>query len=107
MLRLVRAADDSTEAIDVPTRTIRRALDPSPNASETARVKPQQLALFPPCSALPSRPFSRWHRKFDELRVCAKCGREIIAKRRTAQDEVLSEIVSDAGECLWCDSVHG
>ncbi len=83
----------------------RRALDPLPNASETARVK-RQLPLFGPHSALPSRPFERYSRKLDEIRVCSKCGRQIIAKRRTANGERIGEFVSECGECLSCNSIR-
>jgi hypothetical protein len=57
-----------------------------------------QLPLFSPRTALPSRPFSRWSRKFDEIRICARCGREIVT-RRTRQGEVVGEFVSESGTC--------
>ena len=71
------------------------------NLRETARVKRRQLPLFSPRTALPS-PFARWSRKFDEIRICARCGREI-ATRRTRQDEVVGEFVSESGACWSCE----
>jgi len=72
----------------------RGALHPPPNASETARVK-RQLSLFPSHPTLPSWPFARSHWKLDELHICARCGREIVARRNTVDGGVLSEFVSD------------
>jgi hypothetical protein len=79
----------------------RGALDLPPNASETAPVK-RQLSLFPSHPTLPSRPFARWSRKLDEIRVCSKCGRQIIARRRTANGEQIDEFMAERGECLRC-----
>jgi hypothetical protein len=38
--------------------------------------------LFAPHAPLTSGSFARWSRKLDEVRICARCGREIgLAKR--------------------------
>ena len=63
----------------------------------------EQLALFPPPSALPSRPFARYTRAISELLVCSACGRDIVAQRRSRDGAGVSEFVSDAGECFECD----
>jgi hypothetical protein len=63
-------------------------------------VKPQQLVLFFPPPTLPSRPFGHWSRKLDEIRICTRCGREIIS--RWQRDEIVSEFVSNDGECWNC-----
>jgi hypothetical protein len=59
-----------------------------------------QLPLFPGPLAAASRPFARYSRKQDEVRICARCGREIIT-RRTRNGEV-AEYISERGECLSC-----
>jgi hypothetical protein len=61
-----------------------------------------QLTLFA-SPALSSRPFQRYSRKLDEVRICSRCGREIIMQRRT-RTGVVSENLSDAGECRDCTS---
>jgi hypothetical protein len=57
----------------------------------------RQLSLFPSHPTLPSRPFARWSRKLDEVCICVRCGREIIAKRRTKRGEVACEFLSPDG----------
>jgi len=66
--------------------------------------KPWQLSLFSPRPALLSRPFPRWSRKLNEIRMCSKGGRQIIARRRTANSEQIGEFMSERGECLQCDN---
>jgi hypothetical protein len=36
------------------------------------------------------------------MRICTRCGREIMSRRRTAGGQVLSEFVSESGECYAC-----
>jgi transposase len=55
----------------------------------------RQLPLFPH-APLASRPFPRWSRKLDEVRICARCGREILI-RRDMRGEVIKESVLGAG----------
>jgi hypothetical protein len=52
--------------------------------------------------ALPSPSFARWSRKLDEVRICAQCGREIIARRRNVRGEVVKELVSAENTCWNC-----
>jgi hypothetical protein len=81
MLQLAQAADDSIEAINVPMRTIegrftRHRTRPKPRAwNVSCRSSPHPT--------LPSRPFPRWSRKLDEIRICASCGRELQHAERT------------------------
>jgi hypothetical protein len=44
------------------------------------------------------RRFERYSRKLDEVRVCARCDREILIQH-TCQKTVVSEFESAAGEC--------
>jgi hypothetical protein len=64
---------------------------------DAARVR--QLPLIN-TGASPSRPTIRWHRRIEEIRLCAKCGRQIIV-RRTMRGEVVREFMAN-GLCLNC-----
>jgi hypothetical protein len=78
-----------------------------------SRVRPPWVSRWPqsvplsqlngatPASAAISRPFQRYSRELDEVRICSSCGREILT-RRTRQDTVVSEFQSAAGECWQC-----
>ena len=57
-----------------------------------------QLSLFGPSPTLPSRPFPRYSKAFDEIRICTGYERQIIA-RRTAGRQVLREFVFAEKTC--------
>lgn len=58
----------------------------------------RQLSLFPRRPTLPSRPFPRWSRKLDEVRICARCQHQIVT-RQTVRAARCSATVTVAGEC--------
>jgi single-strand DNA-binding protein len=61
--------------------------------------KPQAwLMLCQPGCPLPSRPFARYSRKADEVRIRARCGQEIILRQRV-HDQIMHEQISAACEC--------
>jgi len=62
----------------------------------------RQLPLFPPRPTLPSRPFARSSRALDVIAICPCCGHEIVAQRRTAKGEIMSEYRGARGECWSC-----
>jgi hypothetical protein len=64
----------------------------------------KQLPLFD-LPILPSRPFPRYSRKTDEVRICSRCRREIVI-RRDIRGQVVAEYVSAAGECFRCHSAR-
>jgi hypothetical protein len=61
----------------------------------------KQLPLFD-LPTPPSRPFVRYSRKLDEVRICSHCGRQIIARRRGIHDELVEEYVSPDNACWHC-----
>jgi hypothetical protein len=61
-------------------------------------VKGRQLSLFD-IPAPPSRPFERYSRKFDEVRICSHCGRHIVV--RHTRDALIAEFLAN-GFCWKC-----
>jgi hypothetical protein len=71
--------------------------DSASSASSQVDERLTRVGLLP-CVA--DRDFNS--RVLDEIRICSRCGREIIACRRTVGGQLLSEFVSIAGECWKC-----
>jgi hypothetical protein len=80
---------------------VRRNVAKPPAPTIGVAVMARQLALFSPSPILPSRPFTRYSKSFDEIRNCTGSERQIVA-RRLDDGQVLSEFVSVTGACWEC-----